>query len=127
MMLAGGFTVMAGMIAAAFLLAIGVNHPLAVFAPVTFVGLGNGLALPSANAGIVSVRPKLAGAASGLGGFLQVGGGAAMSALAGLVLTPQSGPLPLILLMLLCATLSVVATLLVIRASERGVAEDDRA
>jgi DHA1 family bicyclomycin/chloramphenicol resistance-like MFS transporter len=104
-----------------------VNHPLAVFAPVTFVGLGNGLALPSANAGIVSVRPKLAGAASGLGGFLQVGGGAAMSALAGLVLTPQSGPLPLILLMLLCATLSVVATLLVIRASERGVAEDDRA
>ncbi len=57
-----------------------------------FVGLGNGITLPSANAAmIVSVRPQLAGAASGLGGFLQIGGGAVLSMLAGVVLGPIPG------------------------------------
>jgi len=37
------------------------------FAFVTFVGLGNGLVLPNANAGLLSVRPHLAGTASGVG------------------------------------------------------------
>jgi DHA1 family bicyclomycin/chloramphenicol resistance-like MFS transporter len=67
--------------------------------------------LPSANAAIVSVRPQLAGAASGLGGALQIGGGAVLSILAGVVLGPQTGPMPLILLMLGSGILSVVATL----------------
>jgi hypothetical protein len=33
-----------------------------------FMGVGNGVSLPNANAGILSVRPELAGTASGLGG-----------------------------------------------------------
>ena len=53
------------------------------FGSILFVGVGNGLLLPSANAGIVSVRPHLAGSASGLGGALMIGGGAALSVLAG--------------------------------------------
>ena len=36
--------------------------------------------LPSANAGVVSVRPHLAGSASGLGGAMMIGGGALLSA-----------------------------------------------
>ncbi len=65
----------------------GVYHPLlSLFGPVFFTGVGNGLTLPSANAGIVSVKPHLAGSASGLGGALQIGGGAALSVLAGALL-----------------------------------------
>lgn len=123
MMAVGGMVVMGGMLVSASLLLAGFTHPLAVFAPVVFVGLGNGITLPSANAGIVSVRPELAGAASGLGGFLQIGGGAMLSLAAGLVLNPTSGPLPLILLMLASASLSVLATLLVIASDRHGARE----
>jgi len=63
------------------------------------LGVGNGMTLPSASAGMISVRPKLAGSAAGLGGSLQIGGGAALSVLAGLILSPQTGPAPLFWLM----------------------------
>jgi hypothetical protein len=53
----------------------------------TFVGLGNGMVLPNATSGMLSVRPHLAGTASGLGGAIMLGGGAALSALAGALLT----------------------------------------
>ncbi|TGN59405.1 Bcr/CflA family efflux MFS transporter, partial [Paracoccus liaowanqingii] len=58
-------------------------RPLAFFGAIAVMGLGNGMVLPNANAGMMSVRPELAGTASGLGGALAVGGGAALSALAG--------------------------------------------
>jgi DHA1 family bicyclomycin/chloramphenicol resistance-like MFS transporter len=51
------------------------------FGFMTFVGLGNGMVLPNATSGMLSVRPHLAGTASGLGGALMIGGGAALSAL----------------------------------------------
>ena len=50
--------------------------PIAIFGPVMLVGLGNGLSLPSATAAAISVRPDLAGTASGLTGFLQMTVGA---------------------------------------------------
>jgi MFS transporter, DHA1 family, multidrug resistance protein len=111
MMLAGALVTTAGMGISALLILAGFTHPLTVFAPVVTVGLGNGITLPSANAGIVSVRPQLSGAASGLGGFLQIGGGAMLSILAGMVLGPDTGPMPLVLLMLVSAILSGVSTL----------------
>ena len=70
------------------------------FGLMSFIGIGNGLALPSANAGILSVRPDLAGSASGLGGALMMAGGAALAALAGALLNQGSGALPLVLVML---------------------------
>ncbi len=113
-----------GMAIAATLILLGATHPLSVFGPVIFVGLGNGITLPSANAAIVSVRPQLAGAASGLGGFLQIGGGAVLSMMAGVVLGPDTGALPLILLMLASGVLSIVSTLagmaVARRQEERG-------
>lgn len=111
MMLAGSCVLVFGMTLAATLIMLGATHPLSVFGPVVFVGLGNGITLPSANAAIVNVRAQLAGAASGLGGFLQIGGGAVLSMLAGIVLGPGTGPLPLILLMLGSGILSILATL----------------
>ena len=49
----------------------------------TFMGLGNGMVIPNATAGALSIRPDLAGTASGLSGAMMIGFGAALSALAG--------------------------------------------
>lgn len=89
----------------------GYTHAIGFFGPLFLVGMGNGLTLPSAMAGIVSVRPHLAGSAAGLGGAIQIGGGAALSVFAGLILTPESGPAPLLWLMLTAAVIGIGFTL----------------
>ena len=94
---------------------LGANTAFTFFGSIVFIGLGNGMTLPNANAGMLSVRPHLAGTAAGLGGAIMIGGGAALSALAGAMLTPGSGDLPLLTLMLTTCALSIVAILLVIR------------
>ena len=63
------------------------------------VGLGNGLSIPNSTAGMLSVRPHLAGTASGLGGAMMIAIGAALSTLAGAFLVPGSNEMPLLLLM----------------------------
>lgn len=123
MVLAGCVLTCAGL---AVLLAVelaGPRHPAVFFGFMTFVGLGNGMVLPNATAGMLSVRPRLAGSASGLGGAIMIGGGAALSALAGALLTPGTGPYPLLYLMLGTSLASVVSILYVIRrARAKGVA-----
>lgn len=117
MVVTGGIAASLGMLIALALLLMGFTHPMAFFGPVLSIGIGNGLTMPNANAGLVSVRPRLAGSASGLGGFLQIGGGALLSMLAGHLLTPESGPMPLILLMLTSSLLSTVAALYVVHVA----------
>ncbi|MDJ0821892.1 MAG: multidrug effflux MFS transporter [Paracoccaceae bacterium] len=78
---------------------VGWGSVLTFFGFMTFVGLGNGMSIPNATAGMLSVRPHLAGTASGLGGAIMIGGGAVLSALAGAMLTPGSGAWPLLWLM----------------------------
>jgi MFS transporter, DHA1 family, multidrug resistance protein len=97
----------------------GWGGPLAFFGFMTFVGLGNGLVIPNATAGMLSVRPHLAGTASGLGGAIMIGGGAALSALAGLLLAGAATAQPLLWLMFLTALASVATILLVIRREAR--------
>lgn len=63
----------------------GVLHPVTFFGPMALVGLGNGFALPNAVAGAVSVRPHLAGTASGLSGAIQLGAGAVASLVVGVL------------------------------------------
>jgi DHA1 family bicyclomycin/chloramphenicol resistance-like MFS transporter len=85
------------------------------FGMMTLVGLGNGLCIPNATAGMLSVRPHLAGTASGLGGAIMIGGGSGLSVLAGVLLTPETGAYPLLLLMLGTAIAGVAAIMMVIR------------
>jgi len=85
------------------------------FGFMTIVGLGNGLVMPNANAGMLSVRPHLAGSAAGLGGALIIGGGAAISAYAGTILRVETGATPVLLLMLICSLLSILAIIWAIR------------
>ena len=78
------------------------------------VGLGNGLSIPNSTAGMLSVRPHLAGTASGLGGAMMIAIGAALSTLAGAFLVPGSNEMPLLLLMWF-SSLSGVGVILYVR------------
>lgn len=100
-------------------LATGIGGALGFFAPFLVVGVGNGLVLPNSNAGMLSVRPALAGTASGLGGAIMIGGGAALSALAGAWLTEDTGAWPLIAIMSASLLGSILAILLVIRRNRQ--------
>ena len=75
--------------------------PLSFFVPALGLGLFHGLAMPNAQAGAVSVSPKIAGSASGLMMFIQITIGSGFAQIAGIL--PKTSPWPL-------ATLIVVAT-----------------
>ena len=106
------FAALAGALAADL---AGIVDPWIFFGAIAVMGIGNGMVLPNANAGMMSVRPELAGTASGFGGALTVAGGAALSALAGALLTPGAGATPLLIIMVASATGAVAAILWVLR------------
>ncbi len=85
------------------------------FGFMTIIGLGNGLVMPNANAGMLSVRPKLAGSAAGLGGAIMIAGGAALSGYAGMLLNTETGAMSLLWLMFISALLSILSVAWVIR------------
>ncbi|GGE19936.1 MFS transporter, DHA1 family, bicyclomycin/chloramphenicol resistance protein [Gemmobacter megaterium] len=102
-----------------FLALSGQLTPLGFFGMMSLVGLGNGMSLPSANAGMMSVRPDLVGSASGLGGALMIGGGAALSALAAVVMGDGTSALPLIVLMWASAMVALAAALVVVARNRK--------
>lgn len=125
MMATGCLVAAFGMALSLMLFLAGFHHPLSFFGPIFFLGLGNGITLPSANAGIVSVRPHLAGSASGLGGAITIGGGAGLASVAAAAISIESGPYPLILIMLASCIMGVVSTLYVIRV-ERSLSSGEK-
>ncbi|MGB3177339.1 MAG: multidrug effflux MFS transporter [Albidovulum sp.] len=119
MVLAGTLITMTGLGVLLLAELAGLSGKNLFFGMIISVGLGNGLTLPNANAGLLSVRPELAGTASGLGGAIMIGGGAALAALAGWALGFGGGALPLILLMASSSLLAILMILLVIRRARR--------
>ena len=109
MMLAGGMVALFGSVLVGILFLFGLETPFAFFWPMFFVGCGNGMVLPSGNAGLLSVRPRLAGTASGLGGALMIGGGGGLAALTGWLLGPGTGAWPVILMMSASSVLALFA------------------
>ncbi len=94
------------------------------FGTITFVGIANGMVIPNANAGMLSVRPHLAGSAAGFGGMIAIGVGAAMSGVAGSILTKETGAIPLLLLMSGTAIVSLTCILTVLwRVRQLGLPE----
>ncbi len=89
-----------------------------LFLPMIFVGTGNGMTLPNANAGIVSVNPDLAGSASGLAGFMQIGGGAALAALSGALITTTNEGIPLYYIMFGTSLLGMVSAYIMYRRAQ---------
>ena len=78
---------------------LGQGSMLSFFGFMTLVGLGNGMSIPNATAAMMSINPKLAGTAAGLGSAIMIGGGAGLSAIANFILIPGSSEIPLIMLM----------------------------
>lgn len=114
MVLWGGYVNTAGIALSLSLFFMGHGTPLAFFGCMTLVGIGNGLSIPNATAGMLSVRPHLAGTASGFGGAIMLGGGAILSALAGALLGPGTGAWPLLWLQLATGVAGIAAICLVI-------------
>ena len=113
MMVSGAVLTFIALLLGVITLQMGYIHPMAVFMPVIFVGFGNGLTLPSANTGLVSVNPKLAGSASGLGGALQIGGGALITAATGSLVSAFTSPSTLLVVMGALAFCSILTSLYV--------------
>ncbi|WP_340302620.1 multidrug effflux MFS transporter [Roseobacter sp. HKCCD7870] len=103
MILWGALITVAGLSTGLGLFFLGYKTALVFFGSMTFVGLGNGMVLPNATSGMMSIRPDLAGTASGLGGSIMLAGGASLSALSGVILSQSDQAYPLIYLMLACA------------------------
>ncbi len=120
MMVAGALITLCGM--SLTLVTAGLVHPLGFFAFTFTIGLGNGIILPSANAGMLDVRPDLAGSAAGLGGALMTFGGAILSALAAFTLTETSGAYPLIFCILGSSACCFASVLYTIRAERQAAA-----
>ncbi|MAY86952.1 MAG: Bcr/CflA family drug resistance efflux transporter [Pseudooceanicola sp.] len=114
MVLWGSLTITAALCVSLALTLAGHDTAVVFFGFMCFVGLGNGLCIPNATAGALSVRPHLAGSAAGLSAAIMLGGGAAMSAIAGMLLKPGVGAAPLIATMLVTAALGIVAITVVI-------------
>ena len=118
MMIFGRLVGSAGLLLGLALFAAGYIHPVSLFGSTIFAGIGNGLTMPSANAGALSVRPGLAGSASGLAGALTVGGGAVLTSLTGVVLTVEYGVFQLLGIMLLCSLAALFAAIYVLRIDQ---------
>lgn len=107
----------AGLLAGLILSSLGITHVLAFFGPCLFIGVGNGLTMPAANSGALSVRPDLVGTAAGLAAAMRIGGGALIASIAGLFLA-RSIP-ALFVTMLISAALALLAALYAARLDRR--------
>ncbi len=83
------------------------------FGSAIFVGFGNGLTNANATAGLMSVRPKLAGSAAGLSGAMIVALGAVLTSLTGLWVSPENGPYLVLGMMWACSFAGLLAVLYV--------------
>jgi len=71
---------------------------LALFGSMTVIAFGHGFCVPNGLAGAVSVDPRLAGAAAGLSGFLQMAVGAAATFAVGALMAGSALPVALAML-----------------------------
>ena len=114
MMIVGRIVACLGLILGLLVLAAGVVHELTLFGACICMGIGNGITMPSSSSGAMSVRPTLAGSASGLSGALTVAGGGVISAATGTILTAHNAAYGLLGMMLLSSALGLVAALYVL-------------
>ncbi|MFL6834124.1 MAG: multidrug effflux MFS transporter [Xanthobacteraceae bacterium] len=86
-----------------------------IFLPQIVIGFGNGLLLPTSIAGAVSIRPQVAGTASGVTGFVQMGIAAVAAQLGGHVISHAPDALPMLLLMLAFGVAAAAAVFTLVR------------
>ncbi|MEL6962439.1 MAG: multidrug effflux MFS transporter [Pseudomonadota bacterium] len=114
-MIAGRIAACIGLTAGLVFYAAGIVHVVSFFGATIFLGFGNGLTIPSSNAGALSAVPHLIGSASGLSGAITVGGGALLMTITGSVLTERNAVFGVLAMMLLCTLIGLIAALYVRR------------
>jgi DHA1 family bicyclomycin/chloramphenicol resistance-like MFS transporter len=112
MRIGSGLAVAFGVVMLAFVLA-GIWSPWTIFLPGMGMAFANGLSMPNAQAGAVSISPRFAGTASGLLAFLQMLMGAGFAQLAGMV--QDDTPLPMTVIMLAASVLAFLCAMFLTR------------
>jgi DHA1 family bicyclomycin/chloramphenicol resistance-like MFS transporter len=118
MILTGTLITALGMLLCISLFLFTIPIPLSFFGCVSFMGIGNGMVLPNSTSGMMSVRPHLAGSASGIGGTINTAGGASIATATSAILIPGTGTLPLLFIMLASTILSVFTIAYVIKRTK---------
>lgn len=113
MIMIGRITACAGLGLGLVILAAGFVHELTLFGSTIFVGIGNGLTFPSANAGTVAVRPRLAGSAAGLSGAMAVAVGSVITWITGQTIGLGNPGLIMLTIMLASSAAGLLAGLYV--------------
>ncbi len=83
--------------------------PAIIFLPQMVISYGNGLLLPNAIAGAISIRPQAAGAASGMTGFVQMGVGAASTQVVSILLAGAGSAMPMAWMLVIVVVATAVA------------------
>lgn len=109
MMLIGRVVACLGLLGGIGLFLGGYVHEFSLFGATIFVGVGNGITMPSSRIGVMSVRPELAGSASGFAGALTLGGGALLTSITSFVISDENGALALLGMMFAASFLGLIA------------------
>lgn len=119
MVVAGRMVAFVGLTVGLGLLLAGIVHEVSLFGACVFLGFGNGVSMPSSNAGAMSVRPELIGSAAGLSGALTGAGGALTAGITGMILHEANAAIVLLGMMLLSSTMALLAALFVLWLDRR--------
>ena len=120
MMRMGAMIAFAGTVTMAGLALAGVWHPLALFIPGMAIGFANAIAAPSSTIGAISRDPQIAGAASGLFGFLQLVTAAVASQTVAALTGRTPVPLTIVLLVLCLGALIALRPIAKIRLQSQA-------
>ena len=120
MMKCGAVATLFGAVLPFVFFSLGHASAIGLFGPMFLVGIGNGMTLPSATAGAISIRPDAAGAASGLLGASQIGLGAILSVLCGAVVMNGQNPIGFAAVIAACGIISLVISLAAAKREKAG-------
>lgn len=123
MMRTGAMVAFAGTATMSALALAGAWHPLALFIPGMAIGFANAIAAPSSTIGAISRDPEIAGAASGLFGFLQLVTAAVATQVVAALTDRTPVPLALVLLVLCLVALLALRPISKIRLQAEPVGE----
>jgi Bcr/CflA subfamily drug resistance transporter len=111
MILTGRIVGVCGLVLGLLLVLNGVLHIATLFGSTLMVGLGNGLTMPSCNASIASVKPRLAGSAMGLAAAVAMAVGSAITWMTGTLVPGEHSAVVMLSLMLGVTLMSLLAAI----------------
>lgn len=103
----GSILMIIGILTAIYCYYLGYSHPIILFGPMVIVATSAGLIAANAMAGLLAVRPDIAGTAAGLSGFLQMSSAALATFLVGFF-SDENGT-SMIIFMTIFAALSIIS------------------